>query len=134
MPCLVMGCLSEMGTGGMNERSLLYDRIHIYCTETDGGRGIWKRIDENRELLELIQKEAPKLLEQFPFIEVWLGNQDIFLMNLLQLMELPLKPEWTGHREFPRRWPGNPCIEGAYMEFSPELSKKLSLKRIVTSI
>lgn len=41
----------------MNERNLLYDRIHIYCTESDGGRGIWKRIDENRELLELIQNK-----------------------------------------------------------------------------
>jgi len=38
-------------------------------------------------------------------------------------MELPLKPEWVGDRKFPREWPGNPCIEGAYMEFS---SSKIS--------
>lgn len=110
------------------------DRLRIYCTECDDSRGIWKRIDENRQLLEFLQNERPELLERFPFIETWIGNQDIFLMNLLLLMELPLKPEWVGDRKFPREWPGNPCIEGAYMEFSSELDKKLSLNRVVTSI
>jgi hypothetical protein len=30
------------------------------------GRGVHKRIDENREMLELLQKSAPNVLEQFP--------------------------------------------------------------------
>lgn len=30
--------------------------IMYLCTQTDGTRGIWKRIDENRELVECILK------------------------------------------------------------------------------
>lgn len=80
-------------------------RVRSLCTETDGGRGVWKRIDENRQLLELLQAEAPELLERCPFIEGWIRNTDIFFINLQKLMTLEDKPEWGGGL-FPREWPG----------------------------
>ena len=101
----------------MDNQAVLLARVRALCTKTDGERGIWKRVDENRELLEFLQEHAPALLERFPFIEIWIGNQDIFLMNLLRLLELPETPLRFGTR-FPRRWPGTPCIEGANMAFT----------------
>ena len=76
----------------MNKQSLLLHKIRVLCTQTEGKRGIWKRLDENRKLLEFLQQNAPDLLIHFPFIEGWLGNNDIFFMNLLTLLELPLSP------------------------------------------
>lgn len=110
----------------MDNQAVLLARVRTLCTETDGKRGIWKRVDENRELLEFLQEHAPALLERFPFIEIWIGNQDIFLMNLLRLLELPETPLRFGTR-FPRRWPGDPCIEGAYMDFTPAVAAMMDL-------
>lgn len=109
----------------MDNQAVLLARVRTLCTETDGKRGIWKRVDENRELLEFLQEHAPALLERFPFIEIWIGNQDIFLMNLLRLLELPETPLRFGTR-FPRRWPGDPCIEGAYMDFTPDVAAMMA--------
>jgi hypothetical protein len=44
--------------------------------------GVFKRIDENRELLELLQNEAPALLAKCPWIEGWLASQDEFLSDV----------------------------------------------------
>ena len=108
----------------MNKQALLLHKIRVLCTQTEGMRGIWKRLDENRELLEFLQQNAPDVLRRFPFIEGWLGNHDIFFMNLLTLLELPLSPEGLGA---PRKWPGNPCIEKAYMNFSPAIAITMSI-------
>ena len=100
------------------------DQVRILCTETEGHRGIWKRIDENRELLAFLQEQAPDLLERFGFIEIWIGNNDIFFMNLLKLLGIADSPPWAGNR-FPRKWPGDPVIEKAYLDFSPEIAKRI---------
>lgn len=44
--------------------------------------GLYRRIDDNRKLVELLRGEAPELLARFPRIEVWLCAQDQFLMAL----------------------------------------------------
>lgn len=67
--------------------------------------GIYKRIDENRELLELLQREAPELLAQQPWIVGWLESQDEFLSDLesavrLTDVQFPKRPS-----DFPRSWP-----------------------------
>ncbi len=66
--------------------------------------GIWKQIDENRELLECFQKHAPEFLERCPWVEGWLAVQDAFLCGLQKLLGLPDMPE--GSCRFPRPWPG----------------------------
>lgn len=85
-------------------------RVRNLCAATGGRRGIWKRIDENRELLAFLQGNAPGLLARYPFMEGWLGKQDIFLVNLLRLLELPDALPSFG-AGFPRPWPGNPALE-----------------------
>lgn len=46
--------------------------------------GIYKRIDENRELVELIQREAPQLFASHPWALGWLKSQDRFLVALAE--------------------------------------------------
>lgn len=73
---------------------------HIALTES---RGIHKRIDENRELLELLQKEHPEVLREHFWIEGWLESQDSFLIALERVLGLPPVRLPSG---FPRQWPG----------------------------
>lgn len=65
-----------------------YIRARNHCHNVEAGRGIWKRIDENRELLACLQEHAPELLERFPFIEGWIAGTDIFLVNLSAAFEI----------------------------------------------
>ena len=47
--------------------------------------GIYKRIDENRELLELLQAEAPEFLARHFWVSGWIGSTDGFLNDLERL-------------------------------------------------
>ena len=85
-----------------NERYLL---IKKYCTESNEYRGIWKIIDEQRELLECLQQLSPDVLKRCPWIEGWLGRTDMFLVSLLRLLDLPDMPSKAVN--FPRSWPGS---------------------------
>lgn len=46
------------------------------------GGGIYKRIDENRELVELLQNKAPELVSKNPWVLRWLEAQDDFLCDI----------------------------------------------------
>ena len=94
--------LSVMG----NERYLL---IKKYCTESNEYRGIWKIIDEQRELLECLQELSPDVLKHCPWIEGWLARTDMFLVSLLRLLDLPDMP--CKAVNFPRPWPGSYPLE-----------------------
>lgn len=67
-------------------------------------RGVHKRIDENRELLELLQQRAPEFLRENFWVEGWLRGQDMFLNDLLRALPIPNPLE---SKQFPRPWPGN---------------------------
>lgn len=69
-----------------------------------GHGGVHKRIDENRELLELLQQESPELLKQCPWIEGWLDGQDRFLSELADAVGVD--DEWANRPDWPRPWPG----------------------------
>ena len=71
--------------------------------------GIYKRIDENRELLELLRREAPEFLTKQPWVVNWLESQDGFLCDLesavpLADVQCPKQVSSTS-RSFPRPWP-----------------------------
>lgn len=66
--------------------------------------GIYKRIDENRELLELLQEQAPDLLQNAPWVEGWLDTQDRFLIELAEATK-PDDSRLSSH--FPRPWPSD---------------------------
>lgn len=71
---------------------------------TYSARGVYKRIDENRELLELLQNESPAFLKDHFWIEGWLGCQDIFLIDLAQFV--PTNDPSIKEGRYPRPWPG----------------------------
>lgn len=61
------------------------DRIDSICETirfTQGG--INKRIDENRELIQLIENQCPQLLDKNPWINGWFDSQE---QNLLAIAE-----------------------------------------------
>lgn len=72
------------------------------------GRGVHKRIDENRELLELLQERAPALLAECPWIEGWLRGHDAFFTELEKVagIENPMS-KFSSSRPYPRPWPGS---------------------------
>lgn len=78
--------------------------IELLCTRFDHERGIWKQIDENRQLLQFLQESLPDFLGKNPWIEAWIRDTDIFLNSLLGLLELK-KPAMFCN--LPRKWPGN---------------------------
>ncbi len=65
-------------------------------------RGVFKRIDENRELLELLQREAPDFLERHCWVEGWIHSHDEFLTDLSKFVPEENKPK---HPNFPRPYP-----------------------------
>lgn len=67
--------------------------------------GIYKRIDENRELLELLQSEAPELLAKQPWIVGWLQSQDEFLSDLESAVQMTGVQFPKRTSAFPRPWP-----------------------------
>lgn len=88
-------------------------RVEELCNLSDCGRGITKRIDENRELLQCLQEHAPEVLERCCWIEGWISGTDIFLNNLMARLELST-PAWMVKLHCPRPWPGKHSIEQFY--------------------
>lgn len=66
--------------------------------------GVFRRLDENRALLELLQQEAPELLRGHPSVGRWLRAQDDFLAALQAACPRLVNPASLG-RAFPRPWP-----------------------------
>ena len=63
-------------------------RIEGVLERSQGGLG--KRIDENRELLELLYLDAPVLMKEKPWIAGWLHSQDEFLNDLAKAASVEL--------------------------------------------
>lgn len=80
-----------------------FSKLRNTIAHTEGG--IVKRIDENRELLELLQKEAPKLLESHPWIEGWIISHDKFFTELKNAEKNPDVHFSERPNIFPRPWP-----------------------------
>ena len=83
--------------------------IRKFCVDSNELRGIWKVIDEQRELLEYLQTHSSETLQRCPWIEGWLARTDMFLVNLIRLLDLPDTPSGMGR--FPRPWPGSYALK-----------------------
>lgn len=74
------------------------------------GRGVFKRIDENRELLDLLQHESPELLKRCFWISDWLEDQDRFLVERAEAAKT-VNPHGahknSAVQALPQPWPGN---------------------------
>ncbi len=70
------------------------------------GRGVFKRIDENRELLELLKSRCPEFLEQHFWVEGWIRSQDEFLTAIADASGAHKPPRVSGNESaYPRPWP-----------------------------
>jgi hypothetical protein len=73
------------------------------------GGGVYKRIDENRELLELLNEKAPALVADHPWLVGWFESQDEFLCELasaVPVVEAAFIPgDTNAPSTFPRPWP-----------------------------
>lgn len=71
------------------------------------GGGVYKRIDENRELLEELRRYAPDLLKARPWIELHLSQHDEFFVGVAEAIP-PIKarfmPSEAGSLPFPCPW------------------------------
>lgn len=79
------------------------EKVEDICERV--ARGVFKRIDENRELLELLKQEAPELMQRCPWVEGWIEGQDEFLVQLAQAVGTENRLAMTA-QNYPRRWPG----------------------------
>ena len=72
------------------------------------GGGVYKRIDENREFLELLNEKAPALVANHPWLVGWFESQDEFLCELasaVPVVEAVFIPDDTNAPStFPRPW------------------------------
>jgi len=50
--------------------------------------GVYKRIDEGRELLRLLQIKAPNFLNEHPWVGGWLESTDEFLLSLSKVTSI----------------------------------------------
>lgn len=78
----------------------------VKVLEQTGG-GVHKRVDENRELVELLRREAPTVLQRCPEAEGWLRSNDEFF-TALENLAAPLGAKWPYFAKgpgFPRPWP-----------------------------
>lgn len=56
------------------------------------GGGVNKRIDENWELLELLQREAPEFMEKHPWVRGWFRSHDDFFQELTKNVDVKEGP------------------------------------------
>lgn len=72
------------------------------------GRGIHKRIDENRELLQYLDQYAPEFMRAHPWVRGWIQGNDEFFVELERVagIQNPIPP--TSGRTYPRPWPPGP--------------------------
>jgi len=76
-----------------------------FALEVAGG-GVHKRIDENREFLELLQEKASQLLSECPWVVGWIQSHDEFFTALAETPEMTrLQPRFKTRPGFPRSWP-----------------------------
>jgi hypothetical protein len=77
------------------------DKITDVLNRTEAG--ILKRLDENRELLELLYREAPELMKDKPWVRSWIESQDNFLIKVAEAVNVPTQGDSI--HTYPRPFP-----------------------------
>lgn len=95
--------------------------------------GIYKRIDEVRELTELLTKDAPDFLVTHPWVCGWLSSTDDFLNAVANATDPVMQNEYLfprrdGAQPFPRprqeeSWPEG--IQFLHRPSTPEMKRKM---------
>jgi hypothetical protein len=83
--------------------------IEELATERGNTGGLVKRIDENRELLELLQERVPQFVSSHPWLVGWIQANDNFftqLEDILETRKMLFTPSMASTlHDYPRRWP-----------------------------
>jgi len=77
--------------------------IEALATQRGNTGGLIKRIDENRELLELLQERVPEFVSSHLWLVGWIKANDQFFTQLEDILETHqalLIPQ-----NYPRLWP-----------------------------
>lgn len=90
---------------GFFKNKKLKELEKLATTRGDTG-GLFKRVDENRELLEVLFREAPSFMQSHPWVEGWIKGNDAFFEGVRSTLGLKLHelhPFLAGR--VPRDWP-----------------------------
>lgn len=85
----------------VSNKSAQLEKVVDVLNRTEAG--ILKRLDENRELLELLYRDAPELMKEKPWIRGWLESQDVFLVKVAEAVNVPTKGDSI--HPYPRPFP-----------------------------
>lgn len=79
--------------------------IEELATERGTTGGLAKRIDENRELLELLQERVPQFVSSHPWLVGWIKANDEFFTQLEGILENRKVLYMSNMNKVPRPWP-----------------------------
>jgi hypothetical protein len=112
--------MKNKGWFNFGKRGAMTAIVELATTRGETG-GLFKRIDENRELLQLLQEECPTFLREHRWIEGWIRGNDNFFTELRAILDLqvarndgyagyPVKAAdgyvvLPGGGTYPRGWP-----------------------------
>ncbi|EFG1052924.1 hypothetical protein BR311_003673 [Escherichia coli] len=85
----------------VSNKSAQLEKVVDVLNRTEAG--ILKRLDENRELLELLYRDAPELMKEKPWIRGWLESQDVFLVKVAEAANVQTKGDSI--HPYPRPFP-----------------------------
>ncbi|MGF6440249.1 hypothetical protein [Paraburkholderia youngii] len=88
--------------GFLNEDRIVDETLMLALTRGATG-GLIKRIDENRELLEVLREKCPTVLYENWWIENWIASNDQFFVALKTILGVP-DSSFAGNPN-PRAWP-----------------------------
>lgn len=77
---------------------------------------IFKRIDENRQLLDTLLEETPSLLRTHSQIECNIALLDVFLTDIAHALNLKQQIR-ISDEDYPRPWPGTIDVAGRYRKY-----------------
>jgi hypothetical protein len=77
--------------------------IEELAIERGNTGGLIKRIDENREILELLQERVPEFVASHPWLVGWIKANDQFFTQLEGILET--NQALLMAQDYPRPWP-----------------------------
>ncbi|WP_313026662.1 hypothetical protein [Pseudomonas lopnurensis] len=70
-----------------NTRQTIINAADIQRTVTHSARGIYKRLDELREIETFLREELPDLAQEKPWVFGWIQGQRIWMTDLIEQLE-----------------------------------------------
>lgn len=111
-----------LGQSNANRKVMAIEEL---ATKRGTTGGLVKRIDENRELLELLQERVPQFVSSHPWLVGWIQANDNFFTQLEGILETHQALRMP--KDYPRPWP----VSKSYSELP---SEEFKLKNSVVNL